>query len=63
MTHRLEIQPGSNETEFFAPLPAMERSEGEDLLKSGTQSSDVCATRKVVPRLKSLVNRLRRWRP
>jgi hypothetical protein len=31
--------------------------------KSGTPGSDVSATRKLVPRLKSLVHRLRRWRP
>jgi hypothetical protein len=41
--HRLEIEMGSDERQLFAPLPAMERSEGEGL--------------------KSLVNRLRRWRP
>jgi hypothetical protein len=61
--HRLEIEMGSDERPLFAPLPAMERSEAEDLLKSGTPGSDVSATRKPVPRLKSLVNRLRRWRP
>ncbi len=61
--HRLEIEMGSDERQLFAPLPAMERSQAQDLLKSGTQSSDVSATRKLVPRLKSLVNRLRRWRP
>ena len=61
--HRLEIEMGSDERQLFAPLPAMERSEAEDLLKSGTPGSYVSATRKLVPRLKSLVNRLRRWRP
>jgi hypothetical protein len=61
--HRLEIQMGSDDRQLFAPLPAMERSEAEDLLKGAKPGSDVSATRKLVPRLKSLVNRWRRWRP
>ena len=61
--HRVEIQMGSNETQLFSPLPAMERSATEDLPKSGSQALIARTTRDLVARLKSLSDRVRRWWP
>ena len=61
--HRVEIQMGSNETQLFSPLPAMDRSDTEDLPEGGTQESIGRATRSMIPRLKSFITRLRRWGP
>jgi len=62
--HRVEIQMGSNETQLFSPLPAMDHPpDTEDLPEGGTQESIRRATRNSVPRLKSFTTRLRRWRP
>jgi len=61
--HRLEIKMGSNEMQLFSPLPAMERSETDHLPESGTQASSAGTTRDLLPRLKSFITRLRRWRP
>lgn len=58
---RLEIQLGSNETQLFSPLPAIERSETQDFPEGRMEGSIARATRDLVPRLKSFVARLRRW--
>ncbi len=47
--HRVEIQMGSNETQLFSPLPAMDRSDTEDLPEGGTQESIGRATRSLMP--------------
>jgi hypothetical protein len=61
--HRVEIQMGSSETQLFSPLPAMDRSDTEKRPEGGTQGSVGRATRNPIPRLKSFMTRLRRWRP
>jgi hypothetical protein len=61
--HRVEIQMGSNETQLFSPLPAMDRSDTENLPEGGTQESIGRATRNPIPSLRSFITRLRRWRP
>ena len=61
--HRVEIQIGTNETQLFSPLPAMDLSDTENLPEGGTQESIGRATRNPIPRLKSFITRLRRWRP
>lgn len=58
--HRVEIQMSSNETQLFSPLPAMDRSDTEDLPEGGTQESIGRATRNPIAHL---IARLRRWRP
>ena len=60
--HRLEIQMSPNETQLFAPLPAMDRTEREGLPEGGTQASTARGIEKnLALRLKTLVTRLRRW--
>lgn len=60
--HRLEIQMGPNETQLFAPLPAMDRTEREGLPEGGTQALTARGIeRNLALRLKTLVTRLRRW--
>lgn len=61
--HRLEIQMSPNETQLFAPLPTMERTDAEDPPEGGTQESIGRATRNLIARLKSFITRLGRWRP
>ena len=59
--HRLEIQMSPNETQLFAPMPAMDRTEREVLPEGGTQASTTRATGKnLALRLKAFVTRLRR---
>jgi len=58
--HRVEIQIGTNETQLFSPLPALERSETEHLPGSGSQAPIASANRDLASRLKSFITRLRR---
>jgi hypothetical protein len=60
--HRLEIKMSANETQLFAPLPAMGRTEREGLPEGGTKASTTRATgTNLALRLKAIVTRSRRW--